>query len=118
MRIVVCALVYLYALSQLQYYILHMLNIFKVSDRFGESVLTPVDSRSDAEQAGRSQVLQDSDESLELVTQSCTSCWVGQCHCEGFIPFWLSIQNSPDLQHLKQQGEEHLMNQKYVLFKT
>lgn len=85
MSMVVCALVYL----------------FKGTTQ--ATVLRPVDSRSDAEQARGSQVLQDGDNSLELVTQPGTSCWVGQSHCEGFIHFRLSIQNCPDLQHLKQQ---------------
>ena len=36
----------------------------------------PVESRSDAEQARRSKVLQDGDKSVESVTQPRTSCWV------------------------------------------
>lgn len=65
--------------------------------------LRPVECGSDSEQARRSYIFQDGYESLELTVKASTSSWVEKSHCEGFISLRLSIQNCPDLQHLKQQ---------------
>lgn len=83
---------------------------FRVSEHFGAALLRPVEGRSDAEQARRSQVLQDGDEGLELITQPCTSCWAGQGHCESFIDFRLSVQHCPDFQHLKKKQTDETKN--------
>lgn len=82
--------------------ILCSLCFLKFEGILGAIRFRPVESGSNAEQARRSEVLLDSDESMEIVTQPCTSCWVGQGHCESLIRLRISIQHCPDLQHLTQ----------------
>ncbi len=93
MREAVFALVCLcfYSYMCIRHYILQGVYDIQSPDLFAVTVFRPVNSRSNAEQARRSQVLQDSNESLESVAESCTSCWVGKGHCEGFIHLRLSV---------------------------